>query len=239
MNNMDFIQKHINTIINADCLDVMRKMPDKCVDLVLTDPPFNIVTSGGGLAKTRDHFNKINGYSNPKADWCSADILDEYVRVCKKVNIFVFGSKQELFKLISYAVDNGYIYHIIPLLKHNPLPVTKNTWLNNEYGVHICAERILCTLNYHDKIPYYLMPTNFGRETNHPNEKPVMFLRQIIRNLTNPDNTVFDPFSGSASTAIACYREKRNYMGTEISSDYWQASVMRLENEQKQLKLGF
>lgn len=87
-----------NSILNADCLDILKKLPDKCVDLVITDIPYKISVSQSAGAfgiKKRMHYEKeLETMSNGVSD----DVLFELCRVMKKINIYIFCSKNQFLQ---------------------------------------------------------------------------------------------------------------------------------------------
>lgn len=85
-------------LYHGDCLDYMRTMPDDCVDLIVTDPPYKIETHGAGLMSRRFY----QGQVAPMSDGFSEDVLSEMVRVMKRLNLYTFCSKAQMPKLIDY-----------------------------------------------------------------------------------------------------------------------------------------
>lgn len=85
-------KKNIHKLINKDCLDVLKTMPSDSIDLVITDPPYVIETSGAGLYKQADkqYVKELTGMK----DGFSETILDELCRVMKKINIYIFCSQK-------------------------------------------------------------------------------------------------------------------------------------------------
>ena len=68
---------------------------------------------------------------------------------------------------------------------------------------------------------------------NHPTIKPLEYIRTLIRNSSNENDVILDPFMGSGTTAIACLKENRRYIGFEINEEYYDISQKRIENEKK------
>lgn len=218
----------------GDCLEFIKSMPDGCVDLVLTDPPYQQEAHSRGISGKRKIYTEMSKYTNINNDWYNDDFLDSLVRVCKFPNLFLFCGKRDLLKCLNYAENNGYHYHIIPLCKLNPIPTTNNTWLPSEFSVHITDRKITHSKDYSYKIPYFLVTPS--KETNHPNEKRVGDLTRVIENI-GMNGVVFDPFSGSGSTAIAATLCGNKFIAVEKDPDYHAASVKRLEEHKRQGKL--
>ena len=83
------------------------------------------------------------------------------------------------------------------------------------------------------------MTLRFSPETNgfHPTQKPISLLQYFVATYTNEGETVCDPFMGSGTTAIACIKEKRHFIGFELSKEYFDKAQKRIKNEQAQYTL--
>lgn len=222
-------------LVNCDIRSLLKDTPDKSVDCILSDPPFKQEAHDRGLAGKRKLFKEMSKWTNMNNDWYSEDVLDEYVRICKFPNIFLFGGKRDVYKMLKYAEEHNYYYHIIPVCKKTPMPMTDNTWLSNEYAVHITDRKIVYTKEYNLKIPYFIVGSN--KETSHPNEKDLNMIKRILANITKEGDTIFDGFSGSGTTMIACHELRRNFIGSEINESYFKESLKRLERYKSQPRL--
>ena len=224
-----------NKIVNEDILKVLPTIPDGTFDSVITDMPYKIEVHGRGIGAKRAIFTEMGEWTNLNNDWYNEDILSEYVRICKFPNIFLFGGKRDVYKMLNFAEKRKYFYHILPICKKAPIPMTDNTWLNNEYAVHILDRKLVYTKEYNLKIPYFIVGGQ--KETGHPNEKDLPMMKRIVANITQEGDFVFDGFMGSGTTALACQQLKRDFYGCELNPDYWQKSLKRLEDDKKQLDL--
>lgn len=113
--------------------------------------------------------------------------------------------------------------------------MTDNTWLSNEYAVHIVDRKLVYTKEYNLKIPYFIIGSN--KETKHPNEKDLSMVKRILANITQEGDTVFDGFSGSGTTMVACHELNRKFIGCEINEKYYKESIERLQKYQSQPRL--
>lgn len=222
-----------NQIINNDCLNVLKDMPDKSVDLVLTDPPYTLEPQGGGLGAKRAIYKEMKKYCDQ--DWFTDDFLSLLLSKCKFPNMILCGARLDIIKVLNFAEKKSLMYYVLPICKKNPIPFTNNTWLSNEYIFHLCDRQIDYCKNYQSKIPYFLADNQ--KETNHPNEKKVSIITRILSNITKENDLVLDCFSGSGTTAVACHRLKRRFICIEKDKNYYEASVKRLEDEKRQLQL--
>ena len=213
----------LNKIYNTCCLEFMKSMPDNCVDLVVTDPPYEIRTKGGGLGKRPV-------YQNGDLDRISKgfDIeitLNELKRICKKVNIFTFCSSRQKPRIMQWGYDNGYNVAELAWHKPNAAPFTNNTfkpdleWIvyMREKGVKIKGASRLSICN--------CKKSEFG----HPTEKPLEIIKRQILIGSKENDLVFDPFMGSGTTAAACKELNRNFIGCEIEPEYCEIAENRLK----------
>ena len=223
----------VNKIHNADCLDILKELPDKCIDLVLTDPPYTF--NVGGFANKRKSYEEMKKWTNTNINWYNDTFLKELCRISKKCNIVLFCQTGNLFNILNFVNYNNLKYSLLPILKNNPAPLTNKTWLANEYAISIYNKAIILNKDYHLKIPYFFVGNE--KQTDHPNEKNINIIKRIIKNITNQNDLVLDCFSGSGTTAIACHNLKRRFICIEKNYDYWKASVERLKDAQSQLKL--
>ena len=113
--------------------------------------------------------------------------------------------------------------------------MTDNTWLSNEYAVHIVDRKLVYTREYKLKIPYFIVGGQ--KTTGHPNEKDLSMVKRIVANITPQDGFVFDGFMGSGTTALACQQTKRHYFGCELNEKYYNMCLKRLDDDKRQGEL--
>lgn len=213
------MDKFINKIINADCLDILKQLPDKCIDLVLTDPPYGIGESCG-KNKTRDHVCRATDYGNK--DWDksipSKEIFNEIIRVSK--NQIIFGG-------------NYFVEYL-----HN-----SNCWLVwDKLNTGDFADCELAWTSFKSAVRKYTFRWNGMLQQNmknkekriHPTQKPTDLFGMILRDYSKEGDLILDPFSGSGTTARACHNLKRRFICVEKDFDHWKASVKSLEDHQRQ-----
>jgi site-specific DNA-methyltransferase (adenine-specific) len=222
----------LNTVICGDCLSVMKTLPDKCVDLVLTDPPYKFETKGGGIALSDDKRYlrgcKDIGVSDDYDFTKDNSLLVECVRILKKVNMFFFCSKAQIVGLLNFAGANGYMFDLIPFCKTSPVPFTNNQWLpDREWGIHIHKSAKVCG-SYATKRGYFFDATYKDESIDHPTPKPVSVITKLLDNLSDSGDLILDCFLGSGTTAVACKRTGRDFIGIEISPAYCETARLRI-----------
>ena len=228
-----------NKIINADCIDILKQLPDKCIDLVLTDPPYLIKGNGfnskAGFLKDRKIFDDLIEIK----DGFDLSVLSEICRIMKKWNCYIYCNKDLLFELILWFKENEPDVFLDVLVEEitNPTPFCNNTYLNNiDYILFIRESGVKINGSIKDKTKIRTKSTNKEdkEKYKHPTPKYVELVGNYIKNSSDENALVLDCFSGSGTTAIACHRLKRRFICIEKDKDYWQASVKRLEDEQAQ-----
>ena len=231
-----------NTIICGDCLEVLRTLPDKCVDLVLTDPPYEFINKnpvGGGFMtnenkKYIDRLNDSFGMS-----YCPELYLAECKRVLRKFNGYFFTNKSLLVKYICFAEQNKYKWELLLWSKPNPVPINNGHYLfDKEYIVFIkeSGATFNSKLGYSRYFTIKSHPIG-TKETSHPTEKPVSILFDPIEISSNKGDIVLDGYAGSGTTAVACYRTRRDFIGIEMSPEYCEIARKRLQDEKDKLSL--
>jgi site-specific DNA-methyltransferase (adenine-specific) len=205
----------INQIINADCLEFMKTLPDKCIDLVLTDPPYGINADKGvggfGSSKTDNHYDDNWDSKTP-----TQEVFNEILRIGKKV--VIFGGQFFTDKL----PPNG---HWIVWDKKG------NIQFDNPFGD---CELAWTNIDKKSVKKYTVIQQGFvseERDRFHPTQKPVSLFKMIIQDNTEEGGVVLDCFLGSGTTAVACKQLKRNYIGIEISDKYCEIAKQRLRQE--------
>lgn len=231
-----------NKIINADCMDILKQLPDKSVDLVLTDPPYILTPHGGGKQGLADRSTKIRDEIDFIAsDFDFENVSAELLRVCKTPNIIMFCSAMQLGRTIVYFENKGLRADVLVWSKSNPAPLSNGKYISDiEYIVYVHTKGSPWNNNtpndYKKKTKIYPIITNL-MDKIHPTQKPVDLIQEMISVHSFENDLVLDCFSGSGTTAIACHNLKRRFICIERDYDYFTASAKRLEDAQKQLTL--
>lgn len=197
-----------NTVHCADCLDIMKQLPDKCIDLVLTDPPYGIGEIGGRNLADRPTKKWKNPQSQIYKTFDDSKIPDE-----------------KYFKDIFRISKNQIIFGANNFTEYLPKSTGWIVWdkrVNPKELLSMC-ELAFSSFNKRCMKFEYLW-AGFKKENPeyryHVTQKPVALFGWILQNYSTPSMTVFDPFAGSGTTAIACLETGRNYICIEKEPDY-------------------
>lgn len=218
-------------LYNKDCLEVMKDMEDKSIDLVITDPPYDISTSGAGIYKQKD--KKYVKELNEMKDGFSDEILNELCRVMKKINIYIFCSQKQIIHLLDYFVTKrGCNYNIISWHKTNPIPACGNKYLTDtEYVLFFRERGVKVYGSFETKRTWYSTPLNQAdkKKYGHPTVKPQLILNNLVLNSSQENDIILDPFMGSGSTGEAAIKNNRRFVGIEINDEYFNIAKSRIE----------
>lgn len=214
------IESITNKIINADCMDILKQLPDKCIDLVLTDPPYGLKRHERGSLRIDNTLK--NGLEWDKKP--SQEMFNEIFRVSK--NQIIWGANNFTLPESEYfliwnkcqTVDNFASAELAYTNMQIPAKVFT-------YTIHkVMQER----------------KAQGGKE--HPTQKPIQLMEWCIKlaeKFIGENPIILDCFSGSGTTAVACHNLNRRFICIEKDYDYWKASVERLEIAQAQMRLQF
>ena len=198
-------------LYQGDCLELLKKIPDKSVDLMLTDPPY-------GMEFRSNHrtikYDKIVG-----DDRYPVEVLNEFFRIAKKA-VYVFCRWDNLSEL--------------------PKPKSVLVWVKNNWSMgdlkheHGRQWEAICFYpqeehEFIERIPDVIKCPR-TENVYHPTQKPVGIIRRIIE--TNKGATILDPFMGSGTTGIACINTGRDFIGIEKESEYFEIAQRRINDLQ-------
>lgn len=229
-----------NIIYNSDCLALrggLRDLPDKSIDLVVTDPPYLIETSGGGICDDKKGIVKqfIEHDLDFMKDGFSEEVLDELCRVMKKINIYFFCSQKQIIFLLDYFVKKKKCnWNLLTWHKTNPVHACGNKYLTDtEFILFFREKGVKVYGSYETKFTYYITPSNQKdkKKYGHPTVKPLEMVKNLIVNSSQENDIILDPFLGSGTTAVAAKNLNRKYIGYEISKEYCQIAKKRIAVE--------
>jgi site-specific DNA-methyltransferase (adenine-specific) len=214
------------TLYNMDCLELMRTMPDKSVDLVLTDPPYGINYQSNmrvcveKFAKLKNDNNDMRFVAYPELhralrDDCVVIVFCSFKNYAEDYN--------ELTKL--FDIKNCIVWDKggggIGDLTHS---------LSTDYELAIVAHKGDCEIRgKRDGSVWKYRKVN-PIDMLHPTQKPVDLLAKAIEKYSDNNDTVFDPFMGSGTTGVACKLLRRNFIGCEISKQYFDLAKRRIDS---------
>lgn len=236
------------TIVQGDCLEELKKLPDASVDLVFADPPYNLQLGGELL---RPDNSKVDAVDD---DWDRFESFEAYdtftkawLKECRRVlkddgALWVIGSYHNIFRVGATLQDLGFwILNDIIWRKSNPMPNFKGTRFTNAHETLIWCTKSRggrrYTFNYdamkmaNDELQMrsdWTLPLCTGEERlkddtgakAHPTQKPEALLHRLILASTKPGDVILDPFFGTGTTGAAAKRLGRRFIGIEREDAY-------------------
>lgn len=171
-------------------------------------------------------------------DGIDYSILQEFVRVMKKINCFIWCSKLQIFDIMKFFLGGGIsdkeiYFEILTWNKSNPTPTTNNSWLPDiEYCLYFREKGVSYNSGYELKSKWYESPANKKDKDkfDHPTIKPLALVKRHLLHTTQPNDVVVDFFIGSGTTCVACKDTGRQYIGFEIDSRWFKVAQDRLNN---------
>lgn len=233
MSNLKWPDDYINKVIQGDCLEVMKGMPDGSVDLVVTDPPYRQSNSGGGLVEKRKGFKELT--QSDLNDFEPSLFLEQLIRIQPIVNAYIFCSKNLLVDYIAFAEANGFNWNLLLMAKKNPIPCKKNTYLSDVEYIMFIRGKGGAYFDNNQPYEFYYRCQSIAVTANdkgHITEKPTDILSRYIQVSSPRGAIVCDPYFGIGSTAVACRALGRKYIGIEINPDYCKIAEDRLRQEE-------
>lgn len=246
-------------IYQGDCLDILRTFPDKSVDLIFADPPYNMQTEGellrtdgtafDGVSDKWDKFSSLQDYDEFSKKW-----LTECRRVLKNDGaIWVIGSFQNIFRLGYIMQDLGFwILNDVIWSKPNAVPNFGGTRFQNSHETLIwCAKSKGAKYHFNYKTMKHLngdkqmksvwdigicigserLKDSDGKKI-HSTQKPEQLLYNVILSSTQKEDLVLDPFFGTGTTGAVAKRLNRHYVGIEKEAAYIEAAKKRINSVQ-------
>ena len=201
----------LNKIIHGDCIQVMKEMPSRCVDLIVTDPPYGDNVAYGWNNKT------IKNNENPLIN-CRA--LVEMYRVLKlNSSIYLFTNWKHYPFLTEFILryTKFKIRHLVVWKKHN---FGLGWAFRHQYELILVLEKGKPKYNLKNFSDVQTASHINHNKLNHPHEKPLDLLKKMIIHSSEEGDVVLDPFAGSGSTCKACGELGRSWIGIELD-DRW------------------
>lgn len=237
----------IDTIIQGDCVEVMDSLPERSVDLVFADPPYNLqlqqelwrpnMTRVAGVDDDWDKFTDFAEYDCFTTKWLTA---------CRRLlkdsgALWVIGSYHNIYRIGKILQDLGYWFlNDIVWVKTNPMPQFRGVRFTNAHETLLWVKKSKnqkrYTFNYHAmkelngekqmrsdwEIPLCTGPERLkvNGEKAHATQKPEALLQRVIHSSTNPGDVILDPFFGTGTTGAVAKALHRHYVGIEREAEY-------------------
>jgi site-specific DNA-methyltransferase (adenine-specific) len=207
-------------LYHADCLDILPKIPDKAVDLVLTDPPYGI---GESMGKNKSRIQLATPKDYGYDEWDKRIPNKKVFELIKKYKAIIFGGNYFIEHL-----TNSPCWLVWDKLNSGDFADCELAWTNFKTAVRKYEWRWngMLQQNMKDK-----------DERIHPTQKPLGLFKLILQDYSKENDLILDPFSGSGTTAVACEDLNRRWICIEKEEKYCELSAKRIEQFLSQGKL--
>lgn len=221
-------------LIHGDCLEEMRKLPSGSIELVLTDPPYNIARD--------NNFATMGRAGIDFGEWDKdADIfsyITEASRVIKAGGSFiVFNAWKNLGNIAKEATRVGFeTKDMLRLEKSNPMPRNRDRRYITDFECAVWFTKPKAKWTFNRQDPMYQRP-KFVKSIEkgfHPTQKNLSLMEDLLLIHSNDGDTVLDCFMGSGTTGVACKNLNRNFIGIELDKGYYDIAVERINGLQPQ-----
>lgn len=249
------IKKKCN-LIQGDCLEILKQIPDNSIDLILTDPPYNISKEGDNRDRSKLDSPSMRRSSSLNYDFGKWDNMDresflkftekwleENCRVLKQNGTIIsFFSKEDISFLGWVAKKYGIKTRtIFSWCKSNPVPSFRKVNYLSACEFIWFGSKGSWNFNFkkQSEMGNYMITTNssiYG-ETEHPTEKPLSLLEHFIEIHSNQNDLVLDCFMGSGTTGVASLKLNRRFIGVEIDKNYFEIAKERISKWEQQTRL--
>jgi modification methylase len=242
-------------ILEGDCVQVMRRLPEGSIDIIFADPPYNLQLS---QELYRPNMTKVDAVDD---DWDQFSSFAEYDRfsqawlsACRRVlkedgTIWVIGSYHNIFRIGKILQDLDYwILNDVIWIKTNPMPNFRGVRFTNAHETLIWAAKgksSKYTFNHHAMKPFnnglqmrsdWVFPICMGAERikvdgkkAHTTQKPEALLYRLMLASSNPGDVVLDPFFGTGTTGAVAKKLHRHWIGIEREKEYIDIAQKRIQ----------
>lgn len=231
-----------STLILGDCIEKMKELPEESVDLILTDPPYGI----DYLSPWTSNHHKLKNDANMDIGILYSKFLPEAKRVLKPHGLICCccggGGKRPVLALATIEfIRNFELIQTCIWSKGK----TDGSFIGLGWNYRPSYETILVGAKDKDNYAFYpkyasnvfVCKPKIPKKGDHPTQKPIELMEFFILNHTKIGDNVLDPFMGGGTTGMACHRLQRNFIGIEISQDYFSLAEKRLTAIQGQKRL--
>ena len=223
---------------NMNCFEFLENIESNSVDLIIIDPPYEVsrqtnFQSGEETGKDTDRFRVSMDFGDWDNNFTGLDrVISECYRILRKGGTLIcFYDLWKTTTLKQYFEQAKFKQlRFIEWVKTNPVPLnSKTNYLTNSREIAVLG--VKCgkpTFNSEYDNGVYKYPICHDRGRFHPTQKPLALIEDLIIKHSNKDDLVLDCFSGSGTTALAAFNKERNFIGCELSKEYYDKSINRL-----------
>ena len=219
-------------LFNGDCLDLMARMEEGCIDLLVTDPPYKTISGGDSGNRPKGMLSGNRKLFKHQSDIEIRDWMPLVFRVLKEeTHAYIFTNSLNLKEMLDESEKAGFQLHNILVWEKNNCTPSQFYMKNCEYVLFLRKGKAKWINNIGASKTVHQFNNILGKKT-HPCEKPVDLLKFYIENSSKEDDIVLDPFMGTGSCGEACVQTGRRFLGIEKDETYFNLAKERLNGQQ-------
>lgn len=219
-------------LFNGDCLDLMARMEEGCIDLLVTDPPYKTISGGDSGNRPKGMLSGNRKLFKHQSDIEIHDWMPLVFRVLKEEShAYIFTNSLNLKEMLDESEKAGFQLHNILVWEKNNCTPSQFYMKNCEYVLFLRKGKAKWINNIGASKTVHQFNNILGKKT-HPCEKPVDLLRFYIENSSKKGDMVLDPFMGTGSCGEACVQTGRRFLGIEKDETYFNLAKERLNGQQ-------
>lgn len=220
-------------LLHGDCLELMKTIESGSVDLILTDPPYNIAR--------KNNFTTMGRRGIDFGDWDKGfdlfSYIDEIPRLLHKDgSVVIFNAWKNIGEIAKYAESKGLVIKdMLRWEKSNPMPRNRDRRYITDYEIAVWLVNTKSKWTFNRQHEMYQRPefrgsiTTNSERVDHPTQKPLWLMEDILKIHSNENDTIMDMFMGSGSTGVACKNLNRRFIGIEKDDKYFEIAKNRIE----------
>lgn len=227
------------TLLQGDCLKLIKQVPSNSVDLILIDPPYEIsrptnFQSGEETGRDTDRFRISMDFGEWDKNFTGLEVvIKEGYRILRQGGTMICFYDLWKIETLKNLYDSNKFKQVrfIEWMKTNPVPInSKINYLTNAREVAVSAIKgSKPTFNSSYDNGLYSYPICAGKErTIHPTQKPLSLITDLVLKHSNEGDVVLDCFMGSGTTGVACKNTNREFIGMELDEKYFEIACNRI-----------
>jgi DNA modification methylase len=228
------LEDFINKVINDDCLNVLKNLPNECIDLCVTDPPYNMNYSGRGKINSFTTFENDNIDEDEHTKWFES-ILVELQRVLKNNTAIYIWIDFRNYPRIANVVKKYFDIKNCIIWDKMSIGMGQSYRFQHEFCIYAVKGNPPLNFEKRNVSDIWKVKRDESSEYFHPTQKPIELMEFSILYSSKPNDIVLDCFTGSGSSLIAAKRNNRQFIGVEIDENYYNICNQRIDKCQFKL----
>lgn len=219
----DAITPFLDKVFCDDCFNIIAKLPEKSLDLVIVDPPYG--TSGD----TNGYGRKGKEILNDSDESINYKFLDAiFPKMKDNTSLYLFCDHKYCDKIKAHSINTGFTYRMVCVMVKNNIGMGHP--FRNQHEFCLVLEKGEPEYYRKDMSTVWKMKHIAHDDDSHPHQKDYDILRKIILHSSKEGDIIFDAFGGSFSTFLCCYRENRKFIGTELDPKWYALGDRKLKD---------